>query len=258
MSDSYQTMDTNNLARTLVRLRSEGKQLPTTQFQTLPADRESAMETQGVVSDLENIDSRAWKVASSPSNDLVVAPLHPVVRSTPKPTLIWRHGVKLEVEIAVRLGKDIPILSNSTYSRSGLADAVSEIYLGAELVWSAVEEGATISYPLFLADRLGNMGYVIGPSLPATTLDSFGGMSLAVSLDRATLHDGVAQHPTGDVLTWLLGYANDRSRPSASLLAGSVFTTGSLCGAIEITKPGEIVITFGPETAFDFVLSAEP
>ncbi|MCZ7854649.1 fumarylacetoacetate hydrolase family protein [Agrobacterium salinitolerans] len=258
MSDSYQMMDTNNLAQTLVRLRSEGKQLPTTQFQTLPADRESAMEIQGVVSELENIDSRAWKVASSPSNDHVVAPLHPFVRSSPKPTLIWRQGIKLEVEIAVKLGKNLPVLSNGAYSRSGLADAISEIYLGAELVWSAVEEGARISYPLFLADRLGNMGYVIGPRLPASTLDPFGGMPLAVSLDRATLHDGVAQHPAGDVLTWLLGYANDRSRPSASLLAGSVFTTGSLCGAIEIKKPGEIVITFGPETAFDFVLSAEP
>lgn len=257
MNDLHPTLDISDLARDFVRLRSEGTQVPTAQFQTLPVDLESAMETQGLVSELERIDSRAWKVAVSPSNDFVAAPLHPYVRNTSKPALLWRRGMKLEVEIAVKLGRDLPVLSNGTYSRDGLAEAVSEVYLGAELVWSAVEEGGTISYPLFLADRLGNMGYVLGPPLPTSTLDSCAGMPLHVSLDGHSLYDAGAQHPTGDVLTWLLGYANDGSRPQASLIAGSVITTGSLCGAFEIAEPGKIDIKLGTETGFDFLVSAE-
>lgn len=257
MYDTKSKLDISGLAQDLVRLRSEGKQVPTAQFQTLPVDLESAMETQGLVSELEGIDSHAWKVAASLGDDSVVAPLHPFVRSASKPTLLWRPGMKLEVEIAVKLGRDLPVLSNSTYSRGRLAEAVSEVYLGAELVWSAVEEGGRVSYPLFLADRLGNMGYVLGPLLPTSTLDTCGGMPLHVSLDEHSLYDAGAQHPTGDVLTWLQGYANDRSRPLASLMAGSVITTGSLCGAFEIAEPGKIVIKLGSEAVFDFLLSAK-
>lgn len=256
MNDLHPTLDINGLAWDLVRLRREGTQVPTAQFKTLPVGLESAMETQSLVSELESIVSRAWKVAVSPSNDFVVAPLHPYVRSTSKPKLLWRRGMKLEVEIAVKLGRDLPVLSSGTYSRSGLAEAVSEVYLGAELVWSAVAEGGTISFPLFLADRLGNTGYVLGPLLPISTLDSCGGMPLHVSLDGHSLYDAGALHPTGDVLTWLLGYANDGSRPQASLMAGSVITTGSLCGAFEIAEPGKIVIKLGSEAGFDFLLSA--
>ncbi|MGO8658859.1 2-keto-4-pentenoate hydratase, partial [Rhizobium ruizarguesonis] len=54
-----------------------------------------------------------------------------------------------------------------------------------------------------------------------------------------------AQHPKGDVLTWLVDYANDGLRPETSLKTGALITTGTLSGAIELTEPGEIDIELG-------------
>lgn len=257
MSDPKSNLDTNGLAQELVRLRYEGRQVPTAQFLMLPTDLQIAMETQSSVSKLEGVSSDAWKVAISPDNDFVVAPLHPYFENASGSVVQWRKGMKLEAEIAVKLDRDLPIRSEGSYSRDEIAAAVSAVYLGAELIWTGVEEGGKISFPLFLADRLGNMGYVLGPLLPTAMLDSSIGMPLQVSLDGRSLYDAGAQHPTGDVLTWLLGYANDRSRPQTVLVAGSIITTGSLCGAIEIANSGNIEIKLGSEAALDFVLSAK-
>ncbi|NKF32899.1 2-keto-4-pentenoate hydratase, partial [Pseudomonas sp. BGM005] len=60
-----------------------------------------------------------------------------------------------------------------------------------------------------------------------------------------TIYDGPAQHPKGDVLTWLVEYANDGLRPETSLKAGALITTGTLSGAVVLTEPGEIDILFG-------------
>lgn len=39
-------------------------------------------------------------------------------------------------------------------------------------------------------------------------------------------------------------------------MAGSVLTTGSLCGALEIVEPGTVDIKLGMEARFDFALTA--
>ncbi|OBZ92171.1 hypothetical protein ADU59_27950 [Pararhizobium polonicum] len=257
MDDLRSTAAINEVARDLMKLRSEGRQMRTARFPMRPTDLRMAMETQRLVSEMEGVEGRAWKVAGTPAGHFVVAPLHPFMHSVSKPSLLWRPGMKLEVEIAVKLGRDLPVLSEGTYNRSGISEAVSEVYLGVELVWSAIEDGAGVSFPLFLADRLGNMGYVLGPLLPASLLDSCAGTPLHVSVDGRVLYEAGARHPTGDVLTWLLGYANGRFGPPASLTAGSVITTGSLCGAFEIAEPGKIEVKLGSEASFDFVLSAD-
>ncbi|MGO8462622.1 2-keto-4-pentenoate hydratase, partial [Rhizobium ruizarguesonis] len=67
-----------------------------------------------------------------------------------------------------------------------------------------------------------------------------GGTPLKVTHAGRTIYDGPAQHPKGDVLTWLVDYANDGLRPATSLKTGALITTGTLSGAIELTEPGEI------------------
>ena len=109
----------------------------------------------------------------------------------------------------------------------------------------AVRESGSISFPLFLADRLGNSGYVLGPKVDKSVVDTAGGTPLKVTHAGRTIYDGPAQHPKGDVLTWLVDYANDGARPEASLKAGALITTGTLSGAVELTGPGEIDILFG-------------
>ncbi|RFB87095.1 hypothetical protein B5K11_27185 [Rhizobium leguminosarum bv. trifolii] len=163
--------------------------------------------------------------------------------------------MKIEVEIAVELCQDLPVRKDRTYERADIEAAISHAYLGAEMVWSGLSEGGTISFPAFLADRLGNMGFVRGPALPLAVLQPGSNIPLKLRLNGQVAFDAAGQHPTKDPLTWLCDYANDRSRPATALRAGSIITTGSLCGAIEVPGPGDVSIKLGEHAVLNFKLN---
>ncbi|PDS81118.1 fumarylacetoacetate hydrolase family protein [Rhizobium sp. L43] len=241
MTDAF---DPRTLAARLHSLHQAGRQEETGTF-TLPADLHQAMEAQNFLTAADGVASNAWKVTVSPQGQAVTAPLHPYAEAVSGADISWYPGLKFETEIAVRFGKDLPIRVGTPYSRAEVVEAISAVYLGAELLVSAVTESGSVSFLLFLADRLGNSGYVLGPKLANSVVDTAGGTPLKVTHAGRTIYDGPAQHPKGDVLTWLIDYANDRLRPETSLKAGALITTGTLSGAIELTQPGAIDILFG-------------
>lgn len=239
-----ETFDPRALAAKLQSLRQAGKQEPTSAF-PLPADLRQAMEAQDFLAAADGISSNAWKVTVTPQGQAVTGPLHPYAEAVSGADIPWYPGLKFETEIAVRLGKDLPIRTGAPYSRAEVVEAISTVYLGAELLVSAIKESGSVSFLLFLADRLGNSGYVLGPTVEKSVVDTAGGTPLKVTHAGRTIYDGPAQHPKGDVLTWLVDYANDGLRPETSLNAGALVTTGTLSGAVELTEPGEIDILFG-------------
>ncbi len=248
MTDSF---DPRALAAKLHGLRQAAKQEPTSAF-SLPADLNQAMETQNALKAEEGIASNAWKVTSSPEGQPVTAPLHPYAEAVSGATIAWYPGLKFETEIAVRFGKDLPYRKGAPYSRAEVLEAISTAYLGAELLVSAVRESGAVSFLLFLADRLGNSGYVLGPSIAKSFIDTAASTPLKVTQGSKTIYDGLAKHPKGDVVTWLLDYANDPLRPKDSLKSGALVTTGTLSGAVELTEPGEIDIRFGDSARLTF------
>ncbi|MDC7746398.1 fumarylacetoacetate hydrolase family protein [Rhizobium binxianense] len=239
-----EAFDPRTLAARLHSLHQAGRQEETATF-TPPADLHQAMEAQNFLTAADGISSNAWKVTVSPQGQAVIAPLHPYAEAVSGADIPWYPGLKFETEIAVRLGKDLPIRVGGPYSRAEVVEAISAVYLGAELLVSAVKESGSVSFLLFLADRLGNSGYVLGPRLDNSVVDSAGGTPLKVTHAGRTIYDGPAQHPKRDVLTWLVDYANDGLRPDTSLKAGALITTGTLSGAIELAEPGMIDILFG-------------
>ncbi|WP_027687450.1 fumarylacetoacetate hydrolase family protein [Rhizobium leguminosarum] len=239
-----ETFDPRALAAGLHSLRQAGRQEATSTF-TLPADLHQAMEAQNLLTAADSISSNAWKVTVSPQGQAVTAPLHPYAEAVSGADIAWYPGLKFETEIAVRLGSDLPVRTGVPYSRADLVEAIAAVYLGAELLISAVRESGSVSFLLFVADRLGNSGYVLGPKLEKSVVDTVGGTPLKVTHAGRTIYDGPAQHPKGDVLTWLVDYANDGLRPDTSLRTGALITTGTLSGAIELTEPGEIDILLG-------------
>ncbi|MCZ7449267.1 2-keto-4-pentenoate hydratase [Agrobacterium rhizogenes] len=244
------------LARQLHSLRRDGKQVPTEQLVSVPTSPESAMDVQRALSKLEGADIPAWKVAKSPGGAPVAAPLYPYWDNPDGAALTWRSGLKIEVEIAVKLSNDLPVQADALYGRADIEAAISDAYLGTELVWSGISEGGSVSFLAFLADRLGNMGYVKGPALPLAVLRPGSNFPLRIQLDAQVMFDADAQHPAGDPLTWLCDYANDRTRPAASLNAGSIVTTGSLCGALDVAAPGNIGIKLGALAVMNIALSS--
>ncbi|UIJ82782.1 fumarylacetoacetate hydrolase family protein [Rhizobium leguminosarum] len=239
-----ETFDPRTVAARLHSLREAGRQEATDSF-ALPADLPQAMEVQNLLTAADGISSNAWKVTVSPQGQAVTAPLHPYAEAVTGADIPWYPGLKFETEIAVRLGSDLPVRTGVPYSRADVVEAISAVYLGAELLVSAVRESGSVSFLLFVADRLGNSGYVLGPKLEKSVVDTVGGTPLKVTHAGRTIYDGPAQHPKGDVLTWLVDYANDGLRPETSLKSGALITTGTLSGAIELTEPGAIDIELG-------------
>ncbi|MGG7579093.1 fumarylacetoacetate hydrolase family protein [Rhizobium sp. Nf11,1] len=239
-----EAFDPRALAARLYSLRRAGRQEATSAFLS-PANLHQATEAQHFLAAADGISSNAWKVTVSPQGHAVSAPLHPYAEAVSGAEIPWYPGLKFETEIAVRLGKDLPIRAGKPYSRADVVEAISTVHLGAELLISAVRESGSVSFLLFAADRLGNSGYVLGPRLDNSLVDIAGGTPLKVTHAGRTIYDGPAQHPKGDVLTWLVDYANDGWRPQTSLKAGALITTGTLSGAIELAEPGEIDILFG-------------
>ncbi len=255
MTSILATPKISTLAQQLYSLRHDGSQVPTGKLLSLPVALEDAIDVQSQLSKLEGADLHAWKVAKSPGGDPVAAPLHPYLNDGPTSTLSWRRGMKIEVEIAVQLCQDLPVRTAKSYERAEIETAISNAYLGAELVWSGISEGGTISFPAFLADRLGNMGYVRGPALPLVVLQVGSTIPLKVRLNGQVTFDAAGQHPTRDPLTWLRDYANNQSRSATALRAGSIITTGSLCGAIEVPGPGDVSVQLGNDAAMHFALA---
>jgi 2-keto-4-pentenoate hydratase len=239
-----ETFDPRTVAARLHGLREAGRQEATDSF-PLPGDFHQAMEAQNLLAATDGIASNAWKVTVSPQGQAVIAPLHPYAEAVSGADIPWYPGLKFETEIAVRLGSDLPVRTGVPYSRADVVKAISAVHLGAELLVSAVRESGSVSFLLFVADRLGNSGYVLGPKLEKSVVDTVGGTPLKVTHAGRTIYDGPAQHPKGDVLTWLVDYANDGLRPETSLKTGALITTGTLSGAIELTEPGEIDIELG-------------
>ncbi|RWX04768.1 2-keto-4-pentenoate hydratase [Rhizobium leguminosarum] len=248
-----ETFDPRTVAARLHSLREAGRQEATDSF-ALPADLPQAMEVQNLLTAADGISSNAWKVTVSPQGQAVTAPLHPYAEAVTGADIPWYPGLKFETEIAVRLGSDLPVRTGVPYSRADVVEAISAVYLGAELLVSAVRESGSVSFLLFVADRLGNSGYVLGPKLEKSVVDTVGGTPLKVTHAGRTIYDGPAQHPKGDVLTWLVDYANDGLRTETSLKSGALITTGTLSGAIELTEPGAIDIELG-NSRFSFSVS---
>lgn len=250
---SFVAFDHQAVADSLHDLRTAGRMQPTNAF-PLPRDLVEAMRVQSALAEREGVAGQAWKVALSPDEHAVVAPLHPYVETLSREAeLPYLPGMKFEVEIALRLGRDLPI-KQDPYSREEIYEAIATAHLGAELLSSAVEESGKLSFALYLGDRIGNRGYVLGPVVPKTLIDSVGGTSLTVVQGDSVIHEGTARHPVGDVLAWLVAHANDKSRTNGALASGSVITTGALSGAMPLPGPGKVDILLAGQFALSVTL----
>ncbi|MDP9835525.1 2-keto-4-pentenoate hydratase [Neorhizobium huautlense] len=244
--------EADTVVRELERLRKGGDRVSTSHFANLP-DMAQSMNLQGRL-DLEGSIEQAWKVARSPDGVPVVARLHPLIEKSAGATLPWRKDMLLEIEIAVRLGKDLPV-GAAPYQRSDILEAIDTVHLGAEMVWTVLLEAGKVSFPLYLVDRLGNDGYVLGPELGREFLDASSTPALSIRTGSSSIFDAPARHATGDVLTWLLDYANLAERPETVLKAGALITTGTLCGAIPLNEGGMFDIDMAGAPAFSFSLT---
>ena len=208
----------------------------------LPGTLAEAIAVQAAFVAPEAAAAAGYKVARSPEGLGVAGRLSPITIAGPDDGPVsfrWRKGLRVEAEIGFRLASGLPPRETG-YSRNEVIAAIDAVHLGVEVLGSRIEEGGKAPFLLFLADRLGNAGYALGPELPRDFLDGLEGRALEVLLDGTPLFTREAHHPAGDVLAWLIGWANETQRAEDTLAAGEIVTTGSLCGALDVAAPGRL------------------
>lgn len=183
-----------------------------------------------------------WKVAIA-EDGTPVAGLMPGPWLAPGDVYDGAIGAELrvEIEIALRLAKDVPMRPNQPYSRAELLAHCDKAYLGIEIVESRLANWQGVPFALWLADALGHGGYYLGQELDMKVLDEVAGLTCFISLNGVTIYDQPAVHANGDPVAPFLAWANRKDELMGGLRAGQIVTTGSLCGGVLSPGKGEIV-----------------
>ena len=183
-----------------------------------------------------------YKVAIRPDGSSVSAPMAHITHASESGTAGFERPAvdALEVEICFVLGKDLPPPGSEPYTRDTLLGFASGIYSGVEFLGHRLEDGSRAPALLFLADRLGNAGYILGEELPAEVLEPGQDSPLVITINGDTVFPGPGKHPNGDPVAPFLAFANALTEPVPK---GRIITTGSLCGAIPIPERAAIAIS---------------
>ena len=142
-------------------------------------------------------------------------------------------NVRVECELAVRLGRDLP-QAGAPYTRASVRGAVSAVMAAFELIEDRFADYKSSKALSLIADNAWNGGIVVGPATPLPAgldLDGIGGTLRSNGKQAAT---GRTDDPLG-ALAWLANQAAECGRPIA---AGMVVITGSVIPTVDIA-PGE-------------------
>ncbi len=227
--------ESQSFADELVRAHLTGKRVASPSM-PVPHSPVSAMQVQASVQERLARPVGGWKVAIGPQQLPVAAPLLYLYPDAAEISLF--PDCTIEVELAVHLRQDLPRRETGAYQRCDILDAIENVVLGIEVIGGRFDSTADVPFLSFLADNLGNRGYVVGESVPLSALSEVNGLACDVTLNGQPLYEAPASHPAGDPLLPLLAYANAQSDNLGGLKAGQLVTTGSLCGVLPIRAAG--------------------
>lgn len=211
-------------------------------------DRETAYRVQsGVVAALGRAVAML-KTAVHPDGVGVASPiLAPNVAAASGFQLASRTVVGVEVEVGLVLARDVPPGADA----AAVLAAVDHWFLGVEVCATRYTDRLAAGPVGSLADSQAAYGYAIGPRRSAGP--DISGRDITVSLGGKEIYRAPAKHGFGSVMASVEAYAKHQ-RPDMPLKAGTIITTGSMCGLVPTGGPGHVVATLGSETVeFDLV-----
>jgi 2-keto-4-pentenoate hydratase len=141
-------------------------------------------------------------------------------------------NVRIECELAVRLGRDLP-KGAAPHTRESVREAVAEVMAAFELIEDRNAEYKACKALSLIADNAWNGGIVIGAG-KAPPAGDLNGMAGRLKRNGREELVGRTDDPMG-ALAWVANLAAARGRP---LEAGMVVITGSVVPTIDIA-PGE-------------------
>ena len=182
-----------------------------------------------------------WKVGYAPDGTPVAAPMYAsgFLNSGDVWTMRSDRPMIPEIEIAVRLAHDLPSNPRKAYTRADIEDAASECLIGIELIERRIPmQGAP--FPMNLADDLGNVSYVTGPSTRDIRALDLPNLLCRFWMNGALVVDRRGGHPSGDPLKPMVDWANAQKDRAGGLRRGQIVTLGSLTPLVVMSGPGAL------------------
>jgi 2-keto-4-pentenoate hydratase len=248
------------LAQGFAKADLEGTKIPLATLEAngvIPGSLEEAMAVQRAFVEASGKTVAGWKLAIRPDGTAVSAPMVDCYRVDDDNIASFSgKGIEgIEVEICFTLASDIPAATITPLSRADILKHIGRVHLGVELLGYRLTEKNQVPFPLFLADRLANQGFVLGPQIDAATVDTFAENAgqlphLTVTEGTDVRFDAVVKHPNIDPLAPLLAFANSSLNRDGMLKRGQIVTTGSLCGAITSSLAADTYIDMKSLGAF--------
>ncbi|RYE55317.1 MAG: hypothetical protein EOP20_10530, partial [Hyphomicrobiales bacterium] len=234
-----QTSAENHLIQQLVDAQRAGTN-PVDVAPYAALDREAAYRVQHGVMVALGEKPGMYKTAVAPDGQGTIAPIFASrVGQSGSLKLPLANIVGVEVEVGLVLAKDVP---NGT-DDVDLIEAIDHYFVGVEVCGTRVTDRSVAGPNGGLADSMSAYGYVIDPTErePGADLDNF---DVTVEFDGKQIYSAPAKHGFGSVLASLVAYAKAQ-RPEYPLKAGTIITTGTVCGLVPTSGTGHVVATLG-------------
>ena len=204
-----------------------------------PESLAAAMAAQAAIVAALGESPGGWKLGFSPAQvpvcgAMLASTMHSSGARLPLPA---EGALLVEVEIAFRLARDLPPRPDRPYAAAEIKAAIDRVLIGIELLRGRMAEQPAPAFDAWLADRLGNAGYVTGNAVALDPQLDLSALRCRMWLDGALAHDKAGGHPQNDPLLPLLAYANAQCDGSGGLRAAQVVTTGSLIVPLRCDAP---------------------
>lgn len=226
------------LAARLVALRRQNANA-TFDPSLAPADAAAAMAVQAEVTQALGERVAGWKVGIGGDGVPFAAPLYASVLHAAPVTLPVGPYLLIEMEVAVRLARDLP---PGVYARAAILDAIDAVLPGIEVLRGRLGEPPAIPFHAFLADNGANVAYITGTPVTSFRALDLTSLPCRLTIGGAVVHEKVGGHPQNDPIEPIRAYlarANDRL---GGLRAGHVVTTGSLNKPVRVERATNVEV----------------
>lgn len=223
----------NELAAALVAARRDARLLDAADWAGALATSDEAYAVQRLVTRALDGDAPAiaWK-SGGPSRDAVLTHA-PLPRAHVVPA--WGDGAcAIEAEVALRLARDVTAADAQAMTPESAGHWVDAMAPTIELVGTRFLQGVQIDALLKLADQQAHVGLVVGAFVPWRRID-WAAQRCEVRIG-SEVHRFTGSYALGDPAWLLPAWLRHATQGGARVPAGTIVTTGTWCGLLEVPE----------------------
>jgi 2-keto-4-pentenoate hydratase len=205
-------------------------------------DRAAAYRVQMATMTAVGATPGMFKVAVSPDATGSIAPIYASRVGNSGLRLSAAGVTGLEVEVGLQLAKDLPAGADPATAEA----AIGRYFMGIEICGTRYLDRKAAAFDVGLSDNMSAFGYALD-AVDWERGQEANGLPIELTFNGETIWNAPAKHGFGTVLASFFAYAALPQQPYA-LKAGTLITTGSLCGLVPTNGPGKGVARMGGHT----------